>query len=126
MGNKATISDYGKIWNMSSAALVGKGRLYTGAVTVTMSDFMTSYPNAQGKPVKLNELCPEVACIEGMSCPTSGEALVNFPQALTRLAVIILGIELTESIRNGSGDANHGNRGVIADMDKEVLFSEKL
>jgi GH15 family glucan-1,4-alpha-glucosidase len=36
--------------------------------------------------------------------PVSGEALGNFPQALTHLAVIITGLELTEAIK-------HGNRG---------------
>ncbi|TET74480.1 MAG: glycoside hydrolase family 15 protein [Dehalococcoidia bacterium] len=36
--------------------------------------------------------------------PASGEALGNFPQALTHLAVIITGLELSEAMRNrGSG-----------------------
>ncbi len=33
--------------------------------------------------------------------PVSGEALGNFPQALTHLAVIITGMELTEAIKHG-------------------------
>ena len=40
--------------------------------------------------------------------PTSGEALGNFPQALTHLAVIITGLELSEAMRNrgaGGGEA---------------------
>ncbi|MFC1892837.1 glycoside hydrolase family 15 protein [Chloroflexota bacterium] len=39
--------------------------------------------------------------------PVSGEALGNFPQALTHLAVIITGLELTEAIREkkGGGEA---------------------
>ena len=33
--------------------------------------------------------------------PVSGETLGNFPQALTHLAVITTGLELTEAIKNG-------------------------
>ena len=36
--------------------------------------------------------------------PTSGEALGNFPQALTHLAVIITGLELTEAIEEKKGE----------------------
>ncbi|MFC2069446.1 glycoside hydrolase family 15 protein [Chloroflexota bacterium] len=37
--------------------------------------------------------------------PVSGEALGNFPQALTHLAVIITGLELTEAIREKKGES---------------------
>ena len=36
--------------------------------------------------------------------PTSGEALGNFPQALTHLAVIITGMELTKAMKERNSD----------------------
>ena len=39
-----------------------------------------------------------VGLFSEMADPTSGEALGNFPQAFTHLAVIITGLELTRAI----------------------------
>jgi GH15 family glucan-1,4-alpha-glucosidase len=50
---------------------------------------------------KLLGYANHLGLLSEMANPVSGEALGNFPQALTHLAVIITGMELTEAIKRG-------------------------
>ena len=47
---------------------------------------------------KLLSLSNHLGLFSEMLDPVSGEALGNFPQALTHLAVIIAGFELTQAV----------------------------
>ena len=50
---------------------------------------------------KLLSYSNHLSLLSEMVEPTSGEVPGNFPQALTHLAVIITGLELTEAIKHG-------------------------